>query len=384
MSQDSLLTSDCKDALIIPAKGIYRFEKSLIGYGDELEIYGNPKSSFTYFQREHNTAWFILDMVTSGDFVFYLTPADTSTDFDFLLFEKTNDDYCNQIKSKTLRPVRTNISRNNTKEWSITVLSAGAKEPLVRYGLGNHKSQSVEVKKGDQYILVIDNVQGDGKGFRLNFNYYEKIKLTGEILNEETKSPVKNATLTWSENTGEVLAEYKADSTTGKFQVEVPVRKGGSEREYTLSVESEGHFFQEKIFSLTTNSTIEPLLLVLPSLKKGNKMILSSVNFFGNSAIPLPESIIGRKQLKTLMKKNPSLKIRIDGHTNGCENGVEYSQKLSEDRAKAIKQYLVKNKIESDRIETQGLNCSQMLFPFSTNENEQKQNRRIEIMVLEY
>ena len=86
-------------------------------------------------------------------------------------------------------------------------------------------------------------------------------------------------------------------------------------------------------------------------------------------------------ELLLVMKQNPSLSIRVDGHVNGCESIIDVN-KLSADRANTVKEFLVSNGIESDRIKTQGFGCSKMLYPDSKNEFEQALNRRVEVQVL--
>jgi OOP family OmpA-OmpF porin len=86
------------------------------------------------------------------------------------------------------------------------------------------------------------------------------------------------------------------------------------------------------------------------------------------------------------MQNNSTLKILIEGHTNGCSSGVEYSQMLSENRAKTIKNFLIKNGINKQRLVSKGFNCSKMLYPnMETNSDwEKMMNRRVEILVLDF
>ena len=86
------------------------------------------------------------------------------------------------------------------------------------------------------------------------------------------------------------------------------------------------------------------------------------------------------------MQNNSTLKILIEGHTNGCPGGIEYSQILSENRAKTIEDFLIENGVKKQRLVSKGFNCSKMLYPnMETNsELEKMMNRRVEIMVLDF
>lgn len=79
----------------------------------------------------------------------------------------------------------------------------------------------------------------------------------------------------------------------------------------------------------------------------------------------------------TVLNNNPSLKIVIEGHTDNI--GTEgYNQKLSEERAKAVKRYLVKKGIQSDRLSIVGYGLSR---PRATNDTEAGRalNRRVKL-----
>ncbi|MEC7985686.1 MAG: OmpA family protein [Myxococcota bacterium] len=86
------------------------------------------------------------------------------------------------------------------------------------------------------------------------------------------------------------------------------------------------------------------------------------------------------KNLVSLMKDNPSMRVELTGHTD--DTGEEsYNQKLSKRRAESIKNYMMQNGIESERIETIGMGEKEPLFSNDTEENKRR-NRRTEVRVL--
>ena len=383
-SQDIPLNGDCFSAAQIDAKGVYRFDRAPKGYGTKLEISGNPMNSPHYFQREDNTAWFYFDALSDDMMVFKIYPSDTAADFDFLLFKSSDEKFCSDVILKKVRPVRTNISRYDPEVLSATGLSPGAQDEFVSAGPGNHFSKAMEVKKGERYYLVINNVYGTETGFSLSFEYYKTTTLSGLVKDEESGKPIGNATVSWEEKSGEILAEGMSDPVTGEYDFSVPVRKGSRLGEYVLSVSEPAHFFTDQLVKASLDEPPKILVTVLPELKKGKKMILKNINFFGDSDKALASCRPTFKRLEKLMKANNSLVIRIEGHTNGCSRGVDYSQHLSEARARAVMTYLTDHRIEAARVSTIGLNCSQMLFPKAKSEEEQSLNRRVEFVVLDY
>jgi outer membrane protein OmpA-like peptidoglycan-associated protein len=379
------LVQDCFNAPIIKAEGKYRFEESPQGIGEKLEFSGNSSNSLQYFKKEHNSAWFQFDAVTDGLLIFKIIPKDTAADFDFLLFKYTDENFCSDIVKKRIKPLRTNISRYNPKEKSATGLLTGADEERVHSGPGNSYSKGLDVEQGDRYYLVLDNVYGNKAGFTLVFAYYSIVELTGVIKNDENNVINEEVKVQWESKTGEILAETIADKITGEFKLDAPILKNSKHGDYTLTVESNfNHFFFEKMIKITSEAFPDPINVILPVLKKGKKIVLHNINFHGGSSIALHTSKTSFKRILKLMRANKSLTIRIDGHTNGCEGGVDSSQKLSQARAKAVKKYLINQGIDSERISTKGFNCSQLLYPITGTEEEQSLNRRVEILVTGY
>ena len=83
----------------------------------------------------------------------------------------TEKDSCQQIINKSILPIRTNISRNNTDNFSKTGLSINAKNEFINSGVGNNYSKALKVNRGELLYLVIDNVYGGSNGFSLIFKY---------------------------------------------------------------------------------------------------------------------------------------------------------------------------------------------------------------------
>jgi outer membrane protein OmpA-like peptidoglycan-associated protein len=81
--------------------------------------------------------------------------------------------------------------------------------------------------------------------------------------------------------------------------------------------------------------------------------------------------------LKKLLLDNPSLNATIVGHTDN-QGGKSYNQKLSEDRATAVLEWLIDSGIESGRLKAQGEGMDQ---PVATNDTEEGRalNRRTEV-----
>lgn len=76
---------------------------------------------------------------------------------------------------------------------------------------------------------------------------------------------------------------------------------------------------------------------------------------------------------------HPGLKIQVEGHTDST-GGDEYNRKLSEQRASAVREYLVSQGVRSENVTSQGFGKT---MPVADNGNAagRQMNRRVELVV---
>lgn len=107
---------------------------------------------------------------------------------------------------------------------------------------------------------------------------------------------------------------------------------------------------------------------------------LKNVNFDSDKSILKTDSYESLNQLVDLMKRQQAIKIEVAGHTDN--SGLsENNLKLSEDRAKAVKNYLVIKGILTSRINTNGYGDTEPVGDNNTEEGKLA-NRRTEIRII--
>lgn len=74
-------------------------------------------------------------------------------------------------------------------------------------------------------------------------------------------------------------------------------------------------------------------------------------------------------------------KIRIEGHTDS-DGDAKYNKKLSQERAEAVKGFLVKAGIDKSKLEAVGYGEEKPVAPNKTDEDKEK-NRRVEFKILD-
>ncbi len=114
-------------------------------------------------------------------------------------------------------------------------------------------------------------------------------------------------------------------------------------------------------------------------LEKGKRVILRGVNFESNKATLTPDSKDILEIAYKALIANPEVNVEISGHTDDVGNDAD-NQKLSLERAQAVKNWLVKRGIPSNRMKTVGKGENE---PIADNSTEQgrAENRRIEFYV---
>jgi outer membrane protein OmpA-like peptidoglycan-associated protein len=128
----------------------------------------------------------------------------------------------------------------------------------------------------------------------------------------------------------------------------------------------------------------------MKKVKVGESIILRNIFFDLDKYSLKPESQTELDRLLQLLEDNPTLVIEISGHTD-TQGSADYNQRLSEDRAKAVVDFLVANGISRDRFEYKGYGESKPLvsdadilkMKSKTQKDEANaQNRRTEFKIL--
>lgn len=104
-----------------------------------------------------------------------------------------------------------------------------------------------------------------------------------------------------------------------------------------------------------------------------------------NKANITKEAAFELEKILDVMKQYPKLKLDVRSHTDSRQSAV-YNQKLSDNRAKATINWLIKNGVNADRLSGKGYGESQLLNNCSDgvdcSEEEHQMNRRSEFIVV--
>jgi outer membrane protein OmpA-like peptidoglycan-associated protein len=230
---------------------------------------------------------------------------------------------------------------------------------------------------------------------------FEVLNIKGVVLDKETMQSIDGVQILCEQKGIHPSVRY---SVEGNFRMTLPwetkatlrVSKEGYEKESMVVVtgpKMNANFVKELQFLLIpiksdesdqSDKEVVELERKAEAIKDkpeiGKKIDLHSIYFLQSKAIVRKDSYKELDRLADYLKEHPTIRIRVSGHTDN--QGEEAALlKLSEDRAKAIKDYLVlKQFIDPYRIETVGYGASQPINDNSTDKLRMA-NRRVEVEV---
>ncbi|MBP6810683.1 MAG: OmpA family protein [Saprospiraceae bacterium] len=201
-----------------------------------------------------------------------------------------------------------------------------------------------------------------------------EIEVFGRVLNRNTNELIPNAVVSYEMGK---RAHNQFTTTDGTFRLKIPkavkVDMVAEFPGYAGEVEQihfrrDYYYFREQYVNLY----LDPLTV-------NSKIELKPIYFKQSTAIILEESFGELDRLFLTLAKNPSMCIRIEGHTDNIGK-QEDLQKLSQERADAIKSFLVQKGVTADRISTVGQGAR---YPLTDNSSDdlRSKNRRVEIVI---
>lgn len=241
---------------------------------------------------------------------------------------------------------------------------------------------------GDELGLVVDregrygylsaNRPGGFGGMDIyKFPLYDKIKpdpisyVKGKVFDAKTLEKIGAKVELTDLATGQVIKTIESDKVTGEFLLILSANKN-----YMLTVDQTNYLFYSDNFSLKESGRLDPFLIDVPLRKPEVNIDVKLANvFFDVDKFELkPESKAELDKLVLLLKKFPFMKIEIGGHTDNTGDKAK-NLTLSQNRAKAVKDYLIKAGIEMTRLTAVGYGDTKPVADNKTPEGK-AQNRR--------
>jgi outer membrane protein OmpA-like peptidoglycan-associated protein/tetratricopeptide (TPR) repeat protein len=198
----------------------------------------------------------------------------------------------------------------------------------------------------------------------------------GKVLDVKTKVPLEAAVEIIDLQKNQPVYQDYSDPAQGNFLATLTAGKN-----YGLNISKSGYLFYSENFSLVGHEAKNPfnISVLLQPIEIGNKVVLNNIFFDTNKFDLKPESIAELQKLVEFLTVNPTVHIEISGHTDNVGND-QLNQTLSENRAKAVYEYLIASQVNPARLVFKGYGKTQPIAPNTSEEGRQK-NRRTEFMI---
>ncbi|MCB0793053.1 MAG: OmpA family protein [Flavobacteriales bacterium] len=164
----------------------------------------------------------------------------------------------------------------------------------------------------------------------------------------------------------------------GRYATVVNLKPGN---DVVMTVKAKDHVFDTKAFSVEDTArggSVEADMLV-QKIEVGRSYKVNDIKYATNSAEITEASELILDQLIGFLKENPTVRIRIEGHTDSVGK-PEDNMALSNDRAFTVMQYLQEHGIAGGRLAFKGYGPTK---PIASNDDEagRAENRRTEFVI---
>ncbi|TAE68499.1 MAG: hypothetical protein EAZ85_14105 [Bacteroidetes bacterium] len=231
-----------------------------------------------------------------------------------------------------------------------------------------------------KYAYMTNNEKGSLDIIRIKLPQAAKPKpvilVSGKVYNAKTKQPL-SANISYNDlKNQKELGLAVSNPKDGSYKIVLPA---GNNYGFLAS--------KEQFFAVSENVDASKITeykeivrdLYLAPIEVGQVIRLNNI-FFDSGLFKLRNESFGDlERLVKIMNENMNLKILISGHTDNV--GIQTNNlPLSQNRAKAVKDYLISKGIEASRLNSEGLGDSK---PTDTNATEigKQRNRRVEFTI---
>ncbi len=287
-------------------------------------------------------------------------------------------------------------------QWSVPVLLKG--------GVNSPFDDSQPTYPVDNnYMYFTSRRDGSSDIFRMRLTTVPRLKkpiyIKGTIVNATTGLPIRSELVWGPQSTKDYLEFF--NSYNGHFEAVLseyepykflPWKTGFIGQRIMIDprlVEKEGKDTVELILYLTPKekgdvvqhtergktaqtSTASRKVESPPVPEKD--IFLYDINFVRAKAIILTKSTNALQDLLNRMKQNPAMEILIEGHTDNVGDELALIH-LSEQRAAAVRDYLLNHGISPGRVKIRGLGATKPIHQNDTESGREK-NRRVEVHII--
>ena len=272
--------------------------------------------------------------------------------------------------AETREPIVAQITFPQTQFEAITSDTAGMYRAILVPGTFRIRIEATNYQFNER-IVTLNEGETKMVDIALQEISVAQATLTGKVSDVETGEPVLAQISFINTN----IPAITTDPTTGIYKVTIPPGT------YSVKVEAEDYIMESAPVILVKDEAKIQNFTLRKVPKVGEKIVLKGITFGFNSAVIRPESYPVLEDAAKVLKAKPNMRVEIGGHTDSIGSDT-YNQKLSYQRANAVRDYLINyHNIEPSRLIAVGYGEIQPIADNRTRSGRDL-NRRIEFKIL--
>ncbi len=233
-----------------------------------------------------------------------------------------------------------------------------------------------EVKFDDKDFIVDENNNISLEDVAL----IRQTNLRGTVREEISQIPLHSKITIRNAENNDLISETVSSERTGIYFTTFFAGKN-----YTIKAETDGYWVYYDKLEINQITTFDNITrdILLRKINQDEKLRTENLTFYPEKSDLSTAAQAELDNILSLLFMNPTVKVEISGHADDVEAIKTNAQKLSDDRAKAIANYLKSHGLPPQRLEIVGRASTS---PVSNDASEagRAKNRRVELKVLKF
>lgn len=240
-------------------------------------------------------------------------------------------------------------------------------------------------RDGDKAYFGSSDAENENDLNIYSFDLYEEARpekvmfIGGQMVNNKGEVP-EGAEVKLKNTKTNREVDAVIDQETGDYVAVMTVDEG---EDIMLTAKKKGFAFTSQLISseeIVIGKPIKTETIEIKPIEVGETYKINDINFATNSFELNTRIMLVLNEFLAFLKENPTVKVAIQGHTDNIGDPKE-NMELSENRAKAVYNYLVIEDIDPARLSYKGFGASKPIASNKTEEGRLK-NRRTEFVIV--
>ncbi|MBR3724160.1 MAG: OmpA family protein [Bacteroidales bacterium] len=379
-------SNDCLFAVPLSVDQTFGPTSAPQGAGRIMEVMADKRHP-NLPEFEHNSVWYKFTVPYNGKLDIAVTQENPADDYDMVVYKYTDAYFSNHIQCNKVLPVAVNLSAVDSallakpkrgaattgasdekldakaraeaaklarqqQEKAAAMGTIGmfheAEDILLTKASTKRHIRSIDVRKGEIYYIMLDNVTPKGSGHSIKVSIFvEAFEVPVSFYDPKIRKNVDVNLTILEKNTNNRVIVHNEKFRGGRVKF-VPGFN------YTLYAKRDGYFSIFYDFNADRFKEDTLLRMKLYRAERGTVYPISDI-YFGNEYELLPASDSNLMNYVQMFKNHPDVAFTIKGWVQTYGVDPEHDQLVSLERAKAVKEFFVKNGVPEENIKTSGM-----------------------------